>query len=251
MAQFISFINRQEAHMAAVVNIEWFRDQNGFSSMLQGIESRESVGKESLLKGLGLEAQADITRAAMLSPIISEVYQELSPPEMMIWKRFLPKSYRMEHGEWEEYRFDTIPDDVIAEIQTLKKSKVFDDLEIWTPEKALIDPLLVGVVDELYYLIARWGESLKSFEEIVEELLRRCVRGCITNRHIYAQLAPAVQEFLKHDFQRDPELHSYEIVPSVLKWHCHRSAVRVIKWARSRDRCEKSHVCRKCGAYSS
>lgn len=60
--------------------------------------------------------------------------------------------------------------EVLEEFQTAQQSQLFVSYEIRTPERAAIDPILIGIGHDGYsYLIARWGESLIPFEKIVRQ----------------------------------------------------------------------------------
>ena len=62
-------------------------------------------------------------------------------------------------------------------IITLRKNKVFEELEIWTPEKHT-DPALIGIINNKAYLLARWGEEkLLTFDQIKRGLRARSSVG--------------------------------------------------------------------------
>lgn len=120
----------------------------------------------SLCDDLGLYAQKK------LLPI---PYPQLSDAELSILRRFLPTSYHEDW--WRGYVFDKIPLTALREIKRAKKLDCFHHLMIRTPEKQVSDPAVIGYdVRDLAYLVTRWGESLKSFEEMEDELSRNKIK---------------------------------------------------------------------------
>lgn len=107
----------------------------------------------------------------------------LTEDELTIWGAWLPTAYvesndPTAHKLW-WYNFDRIPAPVLKKWHALKKAKVFECYEIWTPEVQRPDPILLGVNGTVRHLIARWGESdanLVTFDDIKRELLHRLNR---------------------------------------------------------------------------
>ncbi len=138
--------------------------------------------KLATAKSLGLKAQAgsiktDITTIER-GPLI------MTPPmtdsELTIWRAWLPTAYTDIKDDQNyglaDYNFDRIPSPVLKMWQKHRESGLFERFEIWTPEIVQPDPILVGVVGRVRYLLARWGESdanLVSFDDIKRELVRR------------------------------------------------------------------------------
>lgn len=98
-------------------------------------------------------------------------YPQIVPADFAIWKRWLPTSY------WgvkalKNYSFDRIPEEVLREWEMCQALYLFTSYEIRTPESPKAqDPILVGYVFDVPYLIARWAESLRPFEEIRDLIL--------------------------------------------------------------------------------
>lgn len=101
--------------------------------------------------------------------------------EMEVWKAYCPKR------EWLEETNQPIHEEALRILEHTKKNEMFLRYEIWSESEAEIDPILVGVnvndrtsedkKKELlsgkrydwqndYFLICRWGESIKPFNEI-------------------------------------------------------------------------------------
>src|SRR5258708_6802146 len=101
-------------------------------------------------------------------PIIST--PPLSLSELLVWKSFLPTSYR--GARLAGYDFDLIPIHVLSRIREWKEIGAFDEFEIRT-EEITNDPAVFGIRDRCYWLLARWGPSdevLLSFDEIRAKL---------------------------------------------------------------------------------
>ena len=142
--------------------------------------------RKQLAKALGLTKQIEL---------LDERYQEaewektipfprMTDHEWEVWHAYLPTRYQEEEHQvgnrsLRHYRFDCIPFSVLALWNDLKEKQVFDAFEVWTPERQHPDPILVGLKkvgnewSRHYWLIARWGESLKPFAEIEEEVKTR------------------------------------------------------------------------------
>jgi hypothetical protein len=78
-----------------------------------------------------------------------------------------------------KYGKTPIPLEVLGLIQLSQREKYFSKIQIWYDDKSP-DPLAVGVIpdrngytwnDELY-LIARWGDVLRPFEELKEMAIK-------------------------------------------------------------------------------
>lgn len=127
---------------------------------------QEDQARKELCESLGLGYQVE--RILAFDPGI--IYHEMTLDERNTWKKFLPTSYRK--GKWNGYNFDTIPIEVLHEIDFASKTELFSRLEIWTPEETTNpDPIVVGItVAGRHFLIARWGESLIPFQEIKQKM---------------------------------------------------------------------------------
>lgn len=127
-----------------------------------------------ICKSLGLSAQCLSDQNA------ADFYPEITGEELAFWTVFLPTRYRHSSKSWSYYKFDRIPTEPLRHIQKAYDSKLFDDLEIWTPEKIHEDPIAVGVVGASsdwsrmaqgqFFKIVRWGESLKPWQELTQQI---------------------------------------------------------------------------------
>jgi len=92
-------------------------------------------------------------------------YHEITSEEMKIWEIWLPSRYA--GNGLLIYSFDQIPATVLTAWEAAKAFGIFQNFTIRTPEtKKTQDPILIGYLKDVPYLIARWGESLRPFEEI-------------------------------------------------------------------------------------
>ena len=74
----------------------------------------------------------------------------------------------------EKYNKTTIPVRVLSVIALCKQEGYFDELQIWS-DNATPDPIVVGIKKDpdsdwrkYLYLIARWGDELRSYPELVQ-----------------------------------------------------------------------------------
>lgn len=78
--------------------------------------------------------------------------------------------------KYKAYKKTTIPLEVLSLIALAEKESYFEEIEIWCDDKTP-DPLAVGVFnakawDREYFLIARWGDVLRPFEELKEKAIQ-------------------------------------------------------------------------------
>lgn len=190
--------------------------------------SEAAQTRRSLLERLNLD-----TTLQMVDVNVDEAtrfYTEFTAFERNVWAVFLRTYYSKSRGEWTDYRFDQIPDEVLDQIALAVEFEAFDDIEIWTPEKKhprerLLDPMVVGVVgtrddhnqwrpelhDEnpasvssaRFFPVVRWGESLESFEDIVP-------KACLSVTSWYyhqdrdKDIPPGVLKFIEERLHHTP-----------------------------------------------
>lgn len=105
-------------------------------------------------------------------------YPEMTRQELHVYGAIFPA-----HTKVEEYSAGIIP---IRVLQVVSHAKGYcDAIEVWHKSVRDPDPLLVGQVDaksphghpiRKSYMLARWGDALKQFSELVVEA-REIVRG--------------------------------------------------------------------------
>jgi hypothetical protein len=177
-------------------------------------QSKEDDERATLSKELGFKWQEYSTRAIP--------YPEFTGEELSIWREFLPTRYMKSAAgdpqmnalvafgsgsrDIAGYTFDLIPIEALREMKKAKDMKVFSDIQIWTPEEISVDPMAVGVTNiggGRFYQIVRWGESLKPFEEIREEVVKRRaeIRLPTMTQSVFGQgMAPAQNSIFQNLF---------------------------------------------------
>lgn len=133
--------------------------------------AREEVA--AIADQLGLTAQAQ----RHLKASVESAFKPLTSDEWTLWQFACPKQYAGK--ELANYRFDTIPVEVLRHWKKIKEIFHFDEFVIRTTERTeadLVDPILVGYHGPNRFLLARWGdeapESLK-MTDIAEKVLDR------------------------------------------------------------------------------
>lgn len=153
-------------------------DQVQHESWLEDLSQRKSLADKLGLHALASKCAQEGNRAKVKQMIS---FPLLQGEELEIWQKFLPSTYsedgKAQHtfsyrgAKLDAYAFDLIPISVLELWATLKDDKVFDTYEIWTPERQVVDPILLGFRKKIGpFLLARWGESLQAFEEIKESV---------------------------------------------------------------------------------
>lgn len=142
------------------------------------ISKEASTEAASLARELGLEVMARRYEKALAE----NVFTPLTEDEVLIWAYHCPTRYipgTENNGNWkklEVYAFDSIPVEVMKHWKSIKDNYAFDHFEVWTTERVqqrnLTDPLLIGVIGQKFYLLARWG--LESPENVsVRDLAKK------------------------------------------------------------------------------
>lgn len=140
--------------------------------------------RRRLVQELGLAGQQEYMNK--LETARNVPFKLIDREEYRIWTRYLPTPYVEDEeilkypssgsNRLVQYSFDLIPLPVLEIWQYCRQMSHFESYEIWTNEENS-DPILIGRKDDLDFLIARWGESLKPFEEIEREVQHRSRRS--------------------------------------------------------------------------
>lgn len=144
---------------------------------------------------LGLAGQKDLIKSQSNRVI---PYVKMTKREERVWKEYCPKRIKLE-----EYTETQIPYEILTVLQLIKQKGWFDIkqangtskktgwLEVWSETAEDIDPLVVGIIESDkkdhdgdfgyrketgVYMIARWGISLRPFEQIAELARRNFIR---------------------------------------------------------------------------
>lgn len=147
---------------------------------------------------LGLKGQKELV-STQNNKVIP--FPKMNITEQRVWEVYCPQKDKLE-----DYSATTIPYEIMTILQLVKQKKYFDInepeienapenskalkgyIQIWSEAREDIDPLVVGVIetstkynwgwshaDKTYYLIARWGISLRPFDEICKTSIERWV----------------------------------------------------------------------------
>ena len=72
----------------------------------------------------------------------------------------------------EQFGAQLIPLRVLEIAALCKEREYFEHLEVWTLDKDLVDPFLIGKISyNVFYLLARWGEELFPMAELRDRAL--------------------------------------------------------------------------------
>ncbi len=112
----------------------------------------------NLAKELGLELQAKRYE----KPLAEVAFTAMTDDEILIWRQHCPTTYFQPptvNRSLGDYAFDTVPVEVMRHWKAIKDNYAFDSYQIWTTERtpSVSDPLLIGVLGQKLYLLARWG----------------------------------------------------------------------------------------------
>lgn len=115
---------------------------------------------------LGLNKQLDLC-APDKSPVPFEFMNTVT---MRVYEQLCPAK-----SKYKEYDKTAIPLEVLSLIALAERERYFESIEIWYDDKSP-DPLAVGYIKKGewsrdLYLIARWGDVLRPFEELKERAI--------------------------------------------------------------------------------
>jgi len=93
-------------------------------------------------------------------------FPTMTRAEINTWKAFCPQESLLK-----EYK-ETMPVEVAQLAKICLEKGWFYKIQVWSEHAEDIDPVLVGVLNDSYssplYLLARWGASLKPYEQVRE-----------------------------------------------------------------------------------
>jgi hypothetical protein len=126
---------------------------------------------------------------------------EMTTAEKNVWQVYCPTKSLLK-----EYR-QTMPLEVIKLAEEVQKRGYFHKIEVWSEHQADIDPILVGYSNDTYsspmYLLARWGASLRPYEEVREIAIKlwkesRIARAKQTIKDTQRKLEDVEEDAIKH-----------------------------------------------------
>lgn len=131
---------------------------------------------QSLCTELGLEKQ--LSKSGTVEKV-GNPYMKIDPRSERVYNMLCPAK-----AEYDKYDASTLPIDVLQEIKRCKENNWFKSIEVWYDDKSP-DPFLVGYEwadnenkwDARKFLIARWGDELLPFEQLMTKAIHRFKDG--------------------------------------------------------------------------
>lgn len=122
----------------------------------------------ALCQELGLDNQL---KKSGVKERVGNPYQKIDPRSERVFTMLCPVK-----REFREYDAGTLPLEVLQEIQRCQQNEWFPKIEVWYDDKSP-DPFLVGYDSRDWsankFLIARWGDELLPFEQLVAKATER------------------------------------------------------------------------------
>lgn len=152
-----------------------------------------------LIEQLGLEGQLSLVKPDGDGELKRLPYPKMTKEQRVVLRAIFPKETHIA-----KYKDQTIP---LRVLQIASHAKdLFDDIYVWHPENADVkDPYLIakngGSLSGEFYLLARWGEELKPWNELVEKAasILRGKRMALLNR-----MKSAIQADIESTETADP-----------------------------------------------
>jgi hypothetical protein len=123
---------------------------------------------EQLCTGLDLKQQ--LKKIGKVERIANP-YMKLDPRTERVYEMLCPRKEL-----YTVYKASTIPLEVLQEIHRCKENAWFPVIAVWYDDKSP-DPFLIGYdskkADANKFLIARWGDELLPFEQLMERAINR------------------------------------------------------------------------------
>jgi hypothetical protein len=133
------------------------------------IDGDKKAEWEEKIKSLGLEGQIKLTGNSPTNS--ASPYTFMNKQMKLVYETICPSKVAVE-----SYGKSAIPIDVLSHVALCKQEKYFNKLEVWYDDKHP-DPILVGYLSKSYdsdiHIIARWGDEIVPFEQLVEKAIHR------------------------------------------------------------------------------
>jgi hypothetical protein len=118
----------------------------------------------------GLDLKQQLKKLGKVEKIANP-YMKLDPRTERVYKMLCPR-----RELYTAYEASTLPLEVLQEIHRCKENEWFPVIAVWYDDKSP-DPFLIGYDskkgDANKFLIARWGNELLPFEQLVEKAINR------------------------------------------------------------------------------
>ena len=148
-----------------------FGSKIAFESYELGDEKYKEKSRK-VLQEIGIELK---------NPTASVPFPKMAESDLRVWGEYCPTKETLENISI------GVPMQVLELIKTYKAD--FDFFEVWYESRDQVDPILVGVnyrTDEARekkqdysvhkFIMCRWGEALKPFSQIVEEVKTKWIK---------------------------------------------------------------------------
>jgi hypothetical protein len=144
------------------MEVETFEIEEAVGEALGTTPEIEAEALE-LIESLGLEGQSKlVVRNEETGDDERIPYPEMTKAEVETYQARFPVSDKVEN-----YSMGIIP---VRVLQVVGHARgIFEEVYVWHDRVRDPDPILVGKSDKVYYLLARWGDALKSFAEVKVE----------------------------------------------------------------------------------
>lgn len=201
------------------LDMEWEEFSLGNKALLGGDITNEELVNQ--LDELGLEGQKQFIQDCEGSVI---PFVLMTKSEYRVWSEFAPTKVPLE-----EFKAGIIPQQILEILVPTKKNCYFDQIQIWTEAvPTAVDPLVVGVkkdgikdgwrTRDAHFLVARWGQALKSYEDVKEQVRQALLRKRRISLEEFVKKSQAaletnerfVEEYLDgtaSSYKKDPQFH--------------------------------------------
>lgn len=143
----------------------------GDSSLVDELTSPEA---QKIIDDLGLDGQKELTTVDITDAGVSvqrNPYRLMSEQERRVYDLLLPT-----HTGLDVYRDGPVPLRVLQVASHASKCDEIETLVVWHPQPGDPDPILVGATpghNQECYILARWGDVLEPFSDLVEKARKR------------------------------------------------------------------------------
>jgi hypothetical protein len=164
----------------AEVQVEIYLEEDvdeGTLSVPEDICERTMECLKDIESNLGITMEQSKLSKVLEGGIIP--FHRLSAEECRYWGAICPHKHSLDRYNGQ------IPIRVLEALRLATEKKMFERYTIYSEVSDMIDPILVGLIDETGekrpynktpYLIARWGESLFSISELKDRALKEATK---------------------------------------------------------------------------
>jgi hypothetical protein len=175
---------KEESENGGDMKIETYEIEEGVESCTPE-QDQEAL---ALIEKLGLDGQKTLVRKTEDNSGVRFQYPEMTAQENAVYSAIFPQKTHLK-----TYSHGVIP---VRVLQVAAHASEFcDTILVWHKKVRDPDPLLVGIVGPDYspkkiFRLARWGEALKDFKELIEDarvIIRTQIEGDLKEKIAEAQ----------------------------------------------------------------